>query len=403
VQVSLLSPAFLGLALAAVILLSVLRGAARQLAFLVLNLAFVWGLLLGPLGALSTLLFALMGYALVQLAIQKGRAGLVLGLVLFVAVFIYLRRYDFLEWVLPEALLTRVLSTVGLSFLFFKIVHVMIDGYSKTLGRLDLLTYLNYCLNFATFMMGPIQRYQDYRSQWEGETRAIPLEFEAHLDAVLRILVGLVKVYLLARFFQARALQPDSNLLDLSFIGLLVHVYAFWFYLYFNFSGYCDVVIGVGSLFGVRPPENFNKPFLARNISDFWLRQHRSLTLWLTDYVFSPLYRKLLSGRWTARHKLLAVNLSLMTTMMVSGLWHGTTLSFFLFGLVHGLWFVIYRTWDTILTSRLGRTRVRQVRANWFVHAGGILLTFNATAFAFIFFQLSSDRVMQALRGIVSR
>lgn len=402
-QVSLLSPAFFGLALAAVILLSVLRGVARQLAFLTLNLIFVWGLLLGPVGALSTLLFALLGFGLVHLAILKRRPGLTFGLVLFVALFVYLRRYDFLEWVLPERLLTSALSVIGLSFLFFKIVHVMVDAYSKTLGRLDLLTYLNYCLNFATFMMGPIQRYQDYRGQWEGETRAIPLEFEAHLDAVLRILVGLVKVYLLARFFQARALQPDTNLLDLSFIGLLVHVYAFWFYLYFNFSGYCDVVIGVGSLFGVRPPENFNKPFLARNISDFWLRQHRSLTLWLTDYMFSPVYRKLLSSRWTSGHKLLAVNLSLMATMLVSGLWHGTTLGFFLFGLLHGLWFVIYRTWDTILTNRLGRTRVRQFRDNRLVHAGGILLTFNATAFTFIFFQVSSDRVMQALRGLVSR
>jgi alginate O-acetyltransferase complex protein AlgI len=402
VQVSLLSPAFLGLALAAVILLSVLRGTARQLAFLALNLVFVWGLLLGPVGALSTLLFALLGYALVQLAIHKRRAGLILGLVLYVAVFIYLRRYDFLEWVLPESLLPRALSTIGLSFLFFKIVHVMVDAYSKTLGRLDPLTYLNYCLNFATFIMGPIQRYQDYRSQWEGETRAIPLEFEAHLDAGLRILIGLVKAYILAPFFEVRALQPDANLLALSFIGLTVQVYAFWFFLYFNFSGYCDVVIGVGSLFGVRPPENFNLPFLARNISDFWLRQHRSLTLWLTDYVFSPLYKKLLMSRWTAGHKLLAVNLSLMTTMMVSGLWHGTTLSFFLFGLVHGLWFVIYRSWDSLLTNRLGKQRVRLLRHNWLVHAGGVFLTFNATAFTFIFFRVRSERVMQALKSLVS-
>lgn len=401
-QASLLSPAFVGLALAAVILLSVLRGVARQLAFLALNLIFVWPLLLGPLGAVSTLLFALIGYGLVQLAIRKGRAGLTLGLVLYIALFVFMRRYEFLEWVLPLQLLPRVLSTVGLSFLFFKIVHVMVDGYSKTLGRLDLLTYLNYCLNFATFMMGPIQRYQDYRSQWEGETLAIPLEFEAHLDAVLRILIGLVKAYILGHFFQEHALQPDTNLLALSLKGLLVQVYAFWFFLYFNFSGYCDVVIGVGSLFGVRPPENFNLPFLARNISDFWLRQHRSLTLWLTDYVFSPLYRKLLTSRVTAGHKLLAVNLSLMGTMMVSGLWHGTTLSFFFFGLAHGIWFVIYRTWDALLTNLLGKKRVRQFRQSWLVYLSGVFLTFNATAFTFVFFEVRSERVLQALKGLVS-
>lgn len=401
-QVSLLSPGFLALALAAIVLLSLLQGVARQLAFLALNLIFVWGLLLGLVGAASTLLFTLVGFGLVHLARRQGRAGLAMGLVAFVILFVTMRRYDFLGWILPETFLPWFLSTIGLSFLFFKIVHVMVDAHGGTLGRFDLLTYLNYCLNFATFMMGPIQRYQDYRAQWEGEKLAIPLKFEAHLDAVLRILFGLVKAYAVAPFFAYRALQPDTNILELSLVELALQSYAFWFFLYLNFSGYCDVVIGIGSLFGVRPPENFNRPFLARNISDFWLRQHRSLTLWLTDYVFSPLYKKLLTSPVTARHKLLAANLSLMTTMMVSGLWHGTTISFFFFGLVHGLWFVIYRTWDTLLTQRLGREGVRRFRENRLVHAGGILLTFNATAFAFIFFQLSPERVMQALTAIVS-
>ncbi|HSK18472.1 MAG TPA: MBOAT family O-acyltransferase [Longimicrobiales bacterium] len=400
-QVSLLSPGFAAIAIAAILLVSALRGAGRQFAFLILNLVFVCVMLLEPPGAIATLIFALAGFGLVRAAQRWGRTGLVMGVSGFVALFLYMRRYDFLTWFVPDALLTQVLSTVGLSFLFFKILHVAIDGYSGTLGRFGLLDYLNYALNFATFMMGPIQRFQDYRDQWHGEKLAIPLDYEAHLDAVLRILIGLVKAYVLAVFFENRALSVDADVLQLSAVGLIVQTYAFWFYLYLNFSGYCDVVIGVGSLFGVRPPENFNRPFLARNISDFWQRQHRSLTLWLTDYVFAPMYKSLLTRRPAG--KLMIANLSLMATMLVSGLWHGTTVSFFLFGIVHGLWFVVYRTWDEFLLARLGRGGVRRFRRNVLVHAAGIFLTFNATAFAFIFFRLEPAAVADLFQQVMPR
>jgi alginate O-acetyltransferase complex protein AlgI len=400
-QFSFLSLGFLALAAAALVLLSVLRGAARQLAFLALNIVFVVGLLLSPAAAAGMLVFVLLGYALIRLSLRTGRAGLAWGLVLYVALFVYMRRYEVLTWVLPDSLLTSALGAVGLSFIFFKIVHVGIEAHSGTLGPLDLPTYLNYCLNFTTYTMGPIQRYQDYREQWEGSRPAIPLEFEAHLDALLRILVGFVKAYVVAPWFHDRALQPDTDLLSLTPTGLIVQTYSFWIYLYLNFSGYCDTVIGIGSLIGVRPPENFDRPFLARNISDFWLRQHRSLTLWLTDYVFNPLYKQLLSVPWTARRRLLAANLSLLATMVVSGLWHGTTVGFLLFGLVHGLWFVIYRTWDELLIRRFGRESVRRLRGHPLAHAAGVVLTFNATAFTFIFFQLRSEQIVRALTALV--
>jgi D-alanyl-lipoteichoic acid acyltransferase DltB (MBOAT superfamily) len=403
VSVSFLSPQFSFLAVSAIILLTALRGAPRQLAFLVLNLLFAVALLLGAASTSVVLLFILLGYGLAHLATRRGRAGLVLGIAIYLALFVYLRRYEFLEWFVPESLLLGALRTIGLSFVFFKVLHVMIDASSDSLGRLDPLTYLNYCLNFTTFMMGPIQRYQDYRDQWDGVKAAIPADFEAYLDAVLRILFGLVKAYILAGWFLPLALRPDTDLRTLSLLELAARSYAFWFYLYLNFAGYCDVAIGLGSLFGVRPPENFNKPFLARNISDFWQRQHRSLTLWLTDYVFAPLYLKLLSTPTTARHKLLSANLCLMTTMLVSGLWHGTTVSFLLFGLLHGCYFVVYRSWDALLHRLLRRRGVERLRRNPLVYATGMLITFNATAAAFIFFRLHPYRIREALTALAAR
>jgi D-alanyl-lipoteichoic acid acyltransferase DltB (MBOAT superfamily) len=366
------------------------------------NVFFLWGLLLGPQGAGSTLAFCLLGYSLTRLILRKPRAGFWIALCVYVGLFVYMRHYDFLTWVMPSRMLTQALSTIGLSFLFFKIVHVMIEARSGTLGSLQLSIFLNYCLNFTTFVMGPIQRYQDFHSQWDGVKEAIPLRFEAHLDAVLRILVGLVKVYVLAVWFESMALRSDTDLLELSPSDLFVQVYSFYFFLYLNFSGYCDVVIGVGSLMGVKPPENFNFPFVAQNIADFWLRQHRSLTLWLTDYIFSPAYKWALTHRPLTSQPLLAANSALMITMLVSGLWHGTTLSFFLFGVAHGLFLVVYRTWDTLLVRQFGIQKVRGWRMRWPVRFSGIAITFNATAFAFIFFRLDAAQIEKLLSHFIS-
>jgi D-alanyl-lipoteichoic acid acyltransferase DltB (MBOAT superfamily) len=327
----------------------------------------------------------------------QSRDGVPLALVIsvYVALFIYMRQYEFLGWFIPDTLLTRALATVGLSFLLFKVLHVMIEARSRTLGPFDFISYLNYCLNFSTFMMGPIQRFQDYRDQWNGDELAIPLTFEAHLDALLRILFGFVKAFVIAVWFEQYALRPDSDLLALNPAGWLLGAYAFYFYLYLNFAGYCDVVIGVGSLMGIRPPENFDKPFLAKNISEFWQRQHRSLTLWLTDYVFSPTYKRALESDWFSSRTLLAANIALLITMLVSGLWHGTTVAFLLFGLAHGSYLVVYRSWDTWLTRKWGRKRVRRWRKRWDVKLAAMALTFNATAFAFVFFRVQTDQLLR--------
>jgi D-alanyl-lipoteichoic acid acyltransferase DltB (MBOAT superfamily) len=397
----LLSVEFLSLSVAAIALLAALNGIPRQIAFLAVNVLFLWGLLLGPQGASSTIVFCVLGYVLVRFILRYPRLGFWIALCVYVGLFVYMRRYDFLSWVVPDEMLTRALSTIGLSFLFFKVVHVMIDARSGTLGTLQFYSFANYCLNFTTFVMGPIQRYQDFHSQWSGVKEAIPLTFEAHLDAVVRIFAGLVKIYILSVWFEGMALRSNTDLLELSFIGLFVQVYAFYFFLYLNFSGYCDVVIGVGSLMGVKPPENFNWPFVAQNISDFWLRQHRSLTLWLTDYVFSPSYKWALTNRLLSSHPVLAINGALMITMLVSGLWHGTTLSFFLFGVAHGLFLVVYRTWDALLVQKFGAAKVRAWRMRWPVRLSGIAITFNATAFAFIFFRLDTAQIEKVLSRFV--
>ena len=121
-------------------------------------------------------------------------------------------------------------------------------------------------------------------------------------------------------------------------------------------------MIGIGSLMGIRPPENFDFPFLARNVSEYWLRVHRSLTQWLTDYIFTPSYKFALEARVLARHGFVALAASLMVTMVVAGLWHGTTANFLVFGLIHGAALVVMRGYEWTMTGWLGRARFRGLR-----------------------------------------
>ena len=128
-----------------------------------------------------------------------------------------------------------------------------------------------------------------------------------------------------------------------------------------------------------------------------------SLTNWLTNYVFSPVYKWALTQRWFASRPLLAMNAALVLTMVISGLWHGTSMNFLLFGLIHGCYFVIFRTWDALLIRRFGKQRVRAWGGRWGVQLIGMLLTFNAVAFSLVFFRLytrTALRLFARLTGI---
>lgn len=389
---SFLSLEFTALALGAVLVLRLLRGAPRALGFLGLNVWFAWSHL-GPVGSLSTAAFVALGYGLVVLA-RRGPAARNLGVALFVAAFVYMRRYSFLEGLLPADLLTDALATIGLSFLLFKILHVVFDVSGGTLERPGFGAYVNYCLNFTTLLMGPIQRFGEFDAQWKGEEPLAP-SFEAHLDALNRILRGLVKKFVLAEAVRHLTLLAVADPALLPAGELLSRTYVFYLFLYLDFSGYCDVVIGVGCLMGIRPPENFNLPFLAANVSDFWMRVHRSLTTWLTDYVFNPLLVSCLRSRALGGRPLASTSLALMGTMLVSGLWHGTTLSFLLFGLVHGVYLVGFRVFESVAKARLGARGLRELRARAWMRVASVVLTFNLTALAYLFFVVEPEALVR--------
>ena len=381
---SLLSLEFFALALAAILWVRLTRGPFRGLGFAILSLTYIESYV-GITGLLVVAGFSLGGYA-AALALRRSRVAGSIAIVLLTVAFIHVQTYSFLGMVLPSGWIVPALHTVGLSFLFFKVIHVAIDYGGGTIEALPLGEYLVYCFNFTAYLAGPIQRFQEFDEQWRGTREPLAAEFEPHLDATLRILRGLAKKYVLATYLAPWALLPGATVGTASIPHIVAGVYLFYVYLYLDFSGYCDVVIGTGALLGVRPPENFDFPFLAPNVAQFWLRVHRTLTTWLTDYVFNPVLAGLLRAQTRGRSTLLAVSIAMMTTMLVSGLWHGTTANFVLFGLAHGVLLTCFRIYEHAMKARLGRKRFAALRRNPFYRAGATALTFATTGFAYVFF-----------------
>jgi D-alanyl-lipoteichoic acid acyltransferase DltB (MBOAT superfamily) len=400
---SFLSLQYLSLCLAGAFSLILLSGRARTLCFFAVNAVFA-ATHLDAAGGAVLAGFCLLGFLSVRLVARdpRWRSAAVVVLVLL---FVYLRRYSFLELLLPPSFFTDglagALELAGLSFLLFKILHLVIDvaGGAIPGGSVTFGLYWNYCFNFTAFLLGPIQRFQSFEAQWRGAERSIEPGFEAHLDATNRVLRGLVKKFVLAEMVHAFALQSTQDVAAMPLLELIGRTYAFYLFLYCDFSGYCDIVIGSGALIGIRPPENFHLPFFSPNVAEFWLRVHRSLTLWLTDYVFNPLYASALRNPLLARRPLLAMSGALLATMLISGLWHGTTLSFVLFGLVHGLYLIAFRLYEAFLARRIGRKRLKAWRQTWASRVLGTALTFHATAMAYLFFVLDAETLWRWLCG----
>lgn len=396
----LLSFEFGALAMATIVWMRSVRGEARAFGFAVASAWFAVSFL-GFDGLLVAIAFCLTGYAAALLARWNGRAG-AYAIAVLTALFVYLQRYVFLGALLPDTWLARLPAVAGLSFLFFKMVHVAVDYGSGSIRALSLHRYLMYCFNFTAFLMGPIQRFQRFEAQWEGRDEPLDPSVEAHLDAVNRVFLGLVKKYVLASYAARYALMPGAEIGHLPVAGVVAGTYAFYLYLYLDFSGYCDVVIGVGSLMGIRPPENFFLPFFSPNVAQYWLRVHRSLTTWLTDYLFNPIVTGLLRADVFGRRPIVATCFAMMATMCIAGLWHGTTLNFLLFGAVHGIYLVAFRVYEYVMRRRFGRRIFERLRQRRVVRIPAVVLTFLFTGAAYVFFLLEPDQLVVLLTKIMS-
>jgi D-alanyl-lipoteichoic acid acyltransferase DltB (MBOAT superfamily) len=277
-----------------------------------------------------------------------------------------------LGWTPPEL---GLLHPLGLSFLTFQSVGYVVDVYRKqTGGRRSLVHHLLFALFFTRVVSGPILRASQLLEKLDERPR---LETAEGAAALFRITQGLAKKLLLADVLGGSLVNPVfANPTGYSALECVVAAIAYTLQLYFDFSGYSDLAIGIAGLFGFKFPENFDKPYSATNLFDFWNRWHMTLSSWLRDYLYRPLGGNQGTKWQTIRNT--------MIVMSLGGLWHGASWRFLIWGALHGLFLVAWRAWWWVV----GKPKKDQVGlprkvAGWFV-------MINAVIFARIFFRADS-------------
>lgn len=354
------SPSFIGFIVAVAIASHLVQTAMwRSLVLLAASVWFIASQVTAPIHLVPLAGFLVLGYGLVELLRRtRSSAWLYASVVLILVVFILLKKFSFLPdtWLLPFPYLIA-----GLSYILFRILHLMVDAQQGELPqRVPVLRYLNFGTNFLTFTAGPIQRYQDFELTQE---RPRALDADRVFQAVARIVRGFVKVAAISAIFEYLFNHLSARLLDpalmqpwaLVLLGWVAASVCYTVYLYANFAGYMDIVIGVGWLLGQDLPENFNQPFKARSFLEFWSRWHMTLSEWFKTYLFNPLMR-VLAARFAApaAAPYLGV-IAFFVTFLVMGVWHGTTSVFVVYGLLMGAGASINKWWQVAATRRLGK------------------------------------------------
>jgi alginate O-acetyltransferase complex protein AlgI len=283
------------------------------------------------------------------------------------------------RWVLP----------LGLSFYAFQSLTYTLDVYRRdTKPVRSYLTYLCCSSFFPCTLAGPITRISSLLKQFDTWPRSLLAADGGR--ALFLIGLGLTKKFLIADYLSEQLVSRVFDTPKLYSGGeVLLAVYAYAFQLYYDFSGYSDIAIGSALLLGIKLPANFNRPYAAANLADFWRRWHISLSNWLRDYLYFSLPG--LRSRW----KVFAY-LNLVITMASGGLWHGASVNFLIWGVLHGVGLAALRAYQNVRgTAKSSPSLTSRVLTGF--------ATFQFVSFAWIFFRAANlDLAREILTQIAS-
>ncbi|MFC1959356.1 MBOAT family O-acyltransferase [Chloroflexota bacterium] len=244
---------------------------------------------------------------------------------------------------LPEDILPAPLIWIGFSYVAFRWLHILFDWRAGQLPVVSLRETLTYVLFFPAFLAGPIDRVESFSADYRTLPALSVPETTRLLDGGERLLLGILKKFVIADSLTLLALSPATAQHFTSPARGWLLLYIYGIRLFLDFSGYTDIAIGVGILLGIRLPENFTRPYRKANIAAFWRSWHITLSNWVRFYIFAPLSRTLLRRHWPP---LLVVFVAQVFSMLIIGLWHGFTWSFAVWGLWHGLGLFMHKVWS---------------------------------------------------------
>jgi D-alanyl-lipoteichoic acid acyltransferase DltB (MBOAT superfamily) len=264
------------------------------------------------------------------------RVGLIVALAILInlAVLGVFKYYNFFIDLIPGQPIRQadIVLPLGISFFTFHHIMYLTDLWKGVAPRFDLVRYGLYIAFFPQVLSGPLVRWSEIMHQFDERPYQRPDAAERCARGVLLLIVGLAKKALLGDAFGTSVNQIYATVKagqTISVLDAWQAALGFSFQIYFDFSGYTDMALGVALLFGIVLPQNFNAPYRATSLQDFWRRWHMTLSRFLRDYLYIPL-----GG---SRHGLAVQISALLATMGLGGLWHGAGFTFIIWGLAHGL------------------------------------------------------------------
>ena len=315
-------------------------------------------------------------YGLHRLLVRytKNKVLLFAGVLWNLGVLFYVKYFDFFlentnALLGTDFALKNIVLPLGISFYTFQQLSFVVDSYKGQVGKYNLLDYALFVCFFPQLVAGPIVLHSEIIPQFKDEEKRkfIPENFYA---GVQYFSLGLAKKVLIADTFGQAVNWGYANYGGLNRISALFLVLSYTLQIYFDFSGYCDMAMGLGKLFNIEIIQNFDSPYKSNSVREFWARWHISLTRFFTTYVYIPLggNRK---GKWRTY-------LNVFVVFLLSGIWHGAQWTFVLWGVMHGILMVFERM--------LGQ---KMERIPWLIRR---IYTFGFVSFAWIFFRAESIR-----------
>lgn len=327
---------------------------------------------------------------------ERGSSGgakfvLIAGIVCDLLLLFYYKYTDFFISSLNHTLhtefpLLELVLPLGISFFTFTQIAFLVDTYRGEAKEYNPVHYLFFVTNFPHLIAGPILHHKEIMPQFESPS-CYRVNWEDIAVGLTIFTIGLAKKVLIA--------DEISRYVGPVFDGTSnPHLFLAWgaalaytLQLYFDFSGYSDMAIGLARMFGIKFPLNFDSPYKAPNIIEFWRRWHMTLSRFLRDYLYIPL-----GGN---RHGPMRRHINLLTTMVLGGLWHGAGWTFVVWGALHGMYLVINHTWQTLRGAANAASAPRLRFWAW-------ALTFLAVVVSWVFFRAKNlDVAIDMLRGMM--
>ena len=233
----------------------------------------------------------------------------------------------------------NILLPLGISFFTFQQIAYLVDSYEGKTKEYDFLTYTLFVTFFPQLIAGPIVHHKEMIPQFENIRNRV-INYKNLSKGLFLLNIGLCKKVIIEYFFAKSSLIGFSNASVLSFSESWILIFSYTFQIFFDFSGYTDMARGIGFMFNINLPQNFNNPSIAIDIQDFWRRWHMTLSRFLRDYIYIPLGGNRKGNLFTYRN--------LFLTFLIGGIWHGANWTFIIWGILHGVGSIINRLYKNL-------------------------------------------------------